>query len=136
MVAIPKPNKDPKNYKPISLLCDPFKTLERLIYACIKPVIDPVLPREEAGFQCKRLTINQVTLLTQETEDNFSAKKKAGIVFVDLTAAYNTVWHCGLTCKLLCLLAKRHMILLIMEIVHDRSFTFTTGARKQQVTMP
>jgi len=39
--------------------------------------------------------------LTQDTEDSFSAKKKAGAVFVDLTAAYDTVWHCGLTCKLL-----------------------------------
>jgi len=39
--------------------------------------------------------------LTQDIEDSFSAKKKAGAVFVDLTAAYDTVWHLGLTCKLL-----------------------------------
>jgi len=40
-------------------------------------------------------------LLTQVIEDNFSAEKKAGAVFVDLTAAYETVWHRDLTCNLL-----------------------------------
>jgi len=35
-------------------------------------------------------------LLTQHIEDSFSAKKKARAVFVDLTAAYDTVWHRGL----------------------------------------
>ena len=41
--ATPKPVKpvgDPKNYKPISLLCVPYKILERLIYARVEPLID------------------------------------------------------------------------------------------------
>jgi len=45
-------------------------------------------------------TVGQVTLLTQDSEDSFSAKKKAGVVFVNLTVAYDTAWHHGLTCKL------------------------------------
>ncbi|KAJ8396816.1 hypothetical protein AAFF_G00014150 [Aldrovandia affinis] len=71
---------------------------------------------------------DQVTLLTQDIEDSFSAKKKAGAVFVDLTAAYDTVWHRGLTCKLLRLLPDRHMVRMIMELVRNRSFTLTTGS--------
>jgi len=53
IVAIPKPEKpleDPKSYRPVSLLCVPFKTLERLIYARVDPIINPLLPREQAGF--------------------------------------------------------------------------------------
>jgi len=57
---------------------------------------------------------DQVTLLTQDIEDSFSAEKKAGAVFVDLTAAYDTVWHRGLTCKLLRLLPDRYMVHMIM----------------------
>ena len=53
---------------------------------------------------------------------NFSAKK-AGAVFVDLTEAYNTVWHRGLICKLLRLLPDWHKIRMIMELVGNRSFT-------------
>ena len=48
-------------------------------------------------------------------------------MFVDLTEAYDTVWHCGLTCKLLRLLRDRHMLHMIMEMVGNRSFTLTTG---------
>jgi len=65
--------------------------------------------------------------LTQDIEDSFSAKK-AEAVFVNLTAAYDTVWHRGLICKLLRLLPDRHMI---MEMVGNPSFTLTTGNGKR-----
>ena len=54
-----------------------------------------------------------------------------GAVFIDLTAAYDTVWHRGLTCKLLRLLPDKHMVKMIMELVRNRSFTLTTGDSKQ-----
>jgi len=54
IVAIPKPEKplgDPKSYRPMSLLCVPFKILERLLYACFDPIIDPLPPWEQVGFR-------------------------------------------------------------------------------------
>ena len=128
MVVIPKPAKpvgDPKSYRPISLLCVPYKILERLIYAHVEPLIDPLLPKEQAGFRRGKSTVDQVVLLTQNIEDSFEAKKKAGAVFIDLTAAYDTVW------KLLRLLPDKHMVKMIMELVRNRSFTLTTGDSKQ-----
>ena len=110
IVAIPVTGKgmwSPKNYRPISPLCLPFKILQRLIYARIDPIIDPLLPREQADFRHGRSTVDQVTLLAQDIEDSFSAEKKAGAVCVNLTAAYDTVWHHGLTPKLLWLLLRR-----------------------------
>jgi len=82
-------------------VCVPFKILERLICNRFDPIIDQLLPQEQAGFRHGRSPVDQVTLLTQDIEDNLSTKKMAGAVFVDLTAAYDTVWHRGLTCKLL-----------------------------------
>ena len=76
---IPKPEKplgDPKSYRPISLLCVPFKILERLIYARVESIIDPLLPREQAYFRHGRSAVDQVTLLTQDIEDSFSVKKR------------------------------------------------------------
>ena len=73
--------------------------------------------------------MDQVVLLTQNIEDSFEAKK-AGAVIVDLTAAYDTVWCRGLTCKLLKLLPDKHMVQMIMELVWNRSFTLTTGDSK------
>ena len=122
MVAIPKPAKpvgDPKSYRTISLLCVPYKILERLIYARVEPLVDPLLPKEQAGFQRGKSTVNQVVLLIQNIEDSFEAKKKAGAVFVYLRAAYDSVWHRGLTCKLLRLLPDKHMVRMIMELVRN-----------------
>ena len=79
VVAIPKPNQplgDPKCFRPISLLCVPFKILERLIYVRIKLINDPLLPKEHAWFRRERSTLDQVTLLTQKIVNSFSAKKK------------------------------------------------------------
>jgi len=134
IVAIPQPEKQlggPKSYRPISLLCVPFKILERLVYARGETIIGPLLPREQTGVRYGRSAVDQVTMLTQDIEDSFSAKKKAGALFVDLTAAYDTVWHRGLTCKLLRLLPDRHMVHMIMEMVGNRSFTLTTGNSKR-----
>ena len=134
MVTIPKPAKpvgDPKSYQPISLLCIPYKILERLIYARVEPLIDPLLPKEQAGFRRGKSTVDQVALLTQNIEDSIEAKKKAGVVFIDLTGAYHTVWYRGLTCKLLRLLPDKHMVRMIMELVRNRSFILITGDSKK-----
>ena len=133
VVAIPKPKKPvegSKSYRPISLDCVPYEILQRLIHARVEPIVDPLLPREQAGFRRGRSTVDQTVLLTQNIENSFEAKKKAGAVFVDLIAAYDTVWHRGRTCKLLRLLPDKHMVQMISEIVQNRSFTLTTGDSK------
>ena len=134
VVAILKPTKpvgDPKSYRPISLLCISYEILERLIYDRVEPLIDPLHPKEQAGFRHGKSTVDQVVLLTQNMKDSFEAKKKARAVFVNLTAACDTVWHRGLTCKLLRLLPDKHMVKMIMELVRNQSFTLTTGDSKQ-----
>ena len=128
LFALPKSNKpsqDPKSYRHISLLCVPFKSLERLLLSRIDPVVEPQLLREQAGFRRHRSTVDQVTLLTQYIEDSFQHNEKAMIVFVDLTAAYATVGHRGLHLKLLRTIPDRHMVGFIMDIpelriVHKR----------------
>jgi len=81
--------------------------------------------RDTVGFQHGSSTVHQVTLLIQDTEDSFSSEKKAGAAFVDLTAAYDIVWHRDLACKLLRLLYGKHMIRMIMVLIGNRSFTLT-----------
>ena len=73
----------------------------------------------------------QTVFLTQNIEDLFEAKKKARAMFVNLTAAYVTFWHRGLTRRLLGLLPYKHMVRMIMVLVRNRSFTLTTGDSNQ-----
>ena len=80
------------------LQCPLQDNLERLIFSRVKPIIDALVPKNRLGFDAKS------QLLTQNIEHSFEAKKNAGAVFVNLTVAYDTDWHHGLTCKLLKLL--------------------------------
>ena len=114
----------------ISALC-PLQDPREAYLHRVEPLIDPLLPKEQAGFRRGKSTVDQIVLLTQNIKDSFEAKKKAGAVFIDLTAAYDIVWHRGLTCKLLKLLPDKHMVKMIMELVRNRSFTLTTGDSKQ-----
>jgi len=89
VVAVLKPNKPanvPNSCRPINLLCVAYKLFERLIYNRIKPIIESVHPDEQAGFRPNRCTLDQ---------------RQKGVVFVNLSAAYDTVWHRGLTLKFL-----------------------------------
>ena len=134
VVAIPKLKnllRTQKAIVPSPYFASLYKILERLIHARVEPIVDPFLPREQAGFRRGSSAVDQTVLLTQNIEDSFEAKKKADVVFVNLTAAYGTVWHGGLTCKLLRLPPDKHMIRMIMELVRNRSFTFTIGDSKQ-----
>ena len=130
IIALRKPNKpvnDPKGYRPIALLCVPYKILERLLHARLEPVIDPKLPKEQAGFRRGKSAADQVTLLTQDIEDSFQRGEKAGVVLLDLTAAYDTVWLRGLHLKLLHTIPDRHIVDFIMELLSNRSFTLHTS---------
>ena len=86
------------------------------MHARVEAIVDPGLPREQVGFQRGRSTLDQTALPTQNIENSFEAKKKTDAVFVDLTAAYDTDWHRGLTSKLLKLLPDKHMVQMIMKL--------------------
>ena len=102
-VAIPKPGKDPKmasSYRPVSLLSMCYKLLERIILHRISPAVDEILNIEQAGFRPGRSTLDQVLALTTYVENSYQRRDKTGVVFLELTAAYDTVWHNGLLVKL------------------------------------
>ena len=60
--------------------------MERLIHSRINPVVDPQLPKEQAGFRLGKSTVDHVALLGQDIEDSFQANEKAGVVLLDPTA--------------------------------------------------
>jgi len=96
VIALLKPGKldtSPKSYRPISFLCTTFKLTERLILNRINPIVEKFLPHEQAGFRSGRYTVDQVDCLTQNIEQAFGDKNVCGAIFLDLTAAYDTVWE-------------------------------------------
>ena len=60
------------------------------------------------------------------------------VVFVDVTAAFDTFKHHGFNCKLLRLLSNKHMVRINLDLVENKSFTLTNGDSKStsQITTP
>ena len=130
VVAILKPGKDPnllQSYCPISLLCSSYKLMERMILSRINPIVDPLLPGEQAGFRSGKSTCDQVAKLTQDIERAFQNMQVCGAVFLDLTSTYDTVWHKGLHLKLLKSIRCKQMTDFIMELLCNRSFVLCTS---------
>uniref|UniRef100_H3B9H4 Reverse transcriptase domain-containing protein n=1 Tax=Latimeria chalumnae TaxID=7897 RepID=H3B9H4_LATCH len=94
VIALLKPGKDtsdPKNFRPISLLCHLYKLYERLILNCLSPHIEQHLIPEQARFRPGKSCTGQILNITQHIEDGFERGMITGGVFVDLSAAYDTV---------------------------------------------
>ena len=103
IIAVLKPKKDPTlaaSYRPISLLSVCYKLLERLLLSCISHLTEKFLSPAQAGFRPGRSTCEQALALSTYIENGFQKNLKTGAVFVDLTAAYDTVWHRGLLVKI------------------------------------
>ena len=135
VLALLKPGKDPsvpKNYRPISLLSHLYKLFERLILNRVGPVIDNLLIPEQAGFRPGKSTTSQVLNLTQYIEDGFEEGKVTGVVFVDLSAAYDTVNHRCLLHKILELTKDIHLTILIESMLENRHFFVELGSKKSR----
>ena len=96
VIRLLKPGKhqtSPQSYRPISLLFSTYKMMEHLLLRRINPIINPLLPNDQAGIMQGRSTVDQVIRLTQTIEQSFHDREITGVFFLDLTAAYDTVWH-------------------------------------------
>ena len=125
-----KPVRNPKSYQLIFLLCVHYKILERLFTPESSQLLNHCFLKSHLSMQKVNHGSNH-SLLIQNIKDSFEAKKMTSAVFVDLTVAHDTVWHCGLSCNLLSLLLNNLMVNIIMKLIHNQSFTLTTSDSKQ-----
>ena len=136
VVALLKPGKDaeiPKSYRPISLLCILYKLYERMIMARISPIIvDEKMSPDQAGFREGRSCCSQVLNLTQYIEDGFELGKITGTVFVDLTAAYDTVNHRLLLLKVAKVIRNPNIVRIIQSLLSNRLFFVEMDGRRSR----
>ena len=110
IVLIPKPNKDTDkgtSYRPISLLS---------VIAVI------------AGTSCTSQLLN----LTQYIEDGYEKSLTTGTVFVDLSAAYDTVNHRVLLTKLYGMTEYAEFTKLIGSMMRNRRFYVELNGKKSR----
>ncbi|KAK3103174.1 hypothetical protein FSP39_017008 [Pinctada imbricata] len=104
VIPLPKPGKDPndpQSYRPISLTSHLCKTMETVLnnrlrwYLEKKGIIDPA----QSGFRSNRSTLDHLVTLETEIKCGIASKQYTGAVFLDISKAFDLVWHEGLIYK-------------------------------------
>jgi hypothetical protein len=132
VIAVLKPGKtaqDPKNYRPIALLSVVYKLFEKVLANRMSSLVESQLPVEQAGFREGRSTCEQVLSLTTCIENGFQRGEKTGLVLLDLTAAYDTVWKTGLLAKTLDMIKSRSFIILLNNMLSNRKIRVFLGGK-------
>jgi hypothetical protein len=97
VILIPKLGKDPKevkSYRPISLLPIITKLLEKLILRRIDP--DFTSSDHQFGFRPAHSTTQQCHRITHTILKALNNKEYCTSVFLDVSQAFDRVWHPGL----------------------------------------
>ena len=100
-----------KNYRPISLLPICGKIFEKCIYNSLYSYLESnnILSKSQSGFRKGDSCISQLLAITHEIYSNFDAYPSLVTrgVFLDISKAFDKVWHEGLLFKLKIIWYKR-----------------------------
>ena len=90
------------NYRPISLLSAVGKTMERIVFKYLYNHLTDnfILSENQSGFQPGRSTVTQLVEIFHEFCKSMEAGKEIRVVFLDISKAFDRVWHSGLLHKL------------------------------------
>ena len=93
-----------KNYRPISLLPICGKFLEKLIFNKLYSYLqlNDLITPNQSGFRPGDSTTNQLSYLVDEIYQAFDSTESLEVraVFLDVSKAFDKVWHSGLIFKL------------------------------------
>ncbi|XP_030753839.1 uncharacterized protein LOC115880697, partial [Sitophilus oryzae] len=106
--------------------------LKRMLLNRIGPLILEHTPVEQAGFRPHRSCVDQVLSLTTHIEAGFQKQLKTTVVYVDLTAAYDTVWREGLLYKFLVVPCSRIASLLNNMLDEGRQALPNNNRKKKE----
>ena len=91
-----------KSYRPISLLPILSKGSEKLFITRIQPILQSthIIPEHQFGFRRKHSTIKQVHCITNIIHRAIENKQYCTAAFLDISQAFDKLWHEGLLYKL------------------------------------
>jgi hypothetical protein len=131
ITLFPKPGKPhhlPSSYRPISLLPLLSKLFEKLIITRIDKYITNsiAIPHHQFGFRAAHSTIQQCHRIVNEISSALEKKQYCCAVFLDVSQAFDRVWHAGLLFKLKQILPDS-LYLLMKSYLEDRNYKVKQG---------
>ena len=113
-----------KNYRPISLLPICGKIFEKIIFNQLYKYLDAnnLITKNQSGFRPGDSTSNQLLYLINEIHEAFDDPKSLEVraVFLDISKAFDKVWHDGLIFKLKQNGISVSLIKLLGNYLHNR----------------
>ena len=90
------------NYRPVSLLASFSKICERVVFFHLYNFLMETgfLYKFQSGFRPGDSTINQLIFLVHKIYEALEDGKEVRVVFLDISKAFDKVWHAGLLRKL------------------------------------
>ena len=94
--------QDKTNYRPISLLPICGKIFEKIVFDSIYSFLlhNNLLSENQSGFRPGDSTINQLLAITTEIYNSFETLNETRAVFLDMSKAFDKVWHEALIFKM------------------------------------
>ena len=95
-------------------------------------ITEDAIIQEQSGFRSGKSCTSQLLNLTQHIEDGFEKSAITGTVFVDLSAAYDTVNHKLLLNKLYDLTRDAKFTTLVRDMLSNRRFIVDLNGQKSR----
>ena len=89
-----------KNYRPISLLCNVSKVLERLIFDKVSPFVTRQITMSQFGFLRNHSSVQQILKFLINIVNQIDNKCQCDVIYLDFRKAFNSVPHKELLHKL------------------------------------
>ena len=95
-------SKDPKNYRPISLLEVPGKILEKIVNKRLREFLETnnIISDKQHGFRKARGTDTALTNIHEAIANQIARKSQCYVILRDVSKAFDKVWHDGLRYKI------------------------------------
>ena len=126
VIALPKPKRDLSdinNYRPISLLSSLSKPLEKHIHNHLLKYLETrnLLYARQSGFRPSFSCHTALTRLVDSWLNNINVKKLTGVVYLDLSKAFDLINHEILLKKLRHYILNENVIQLIRSFLSNRT---------------
>ena len=112
------------NYRPISVLPICAKIYEKVIYNTLYNYFEAnnILNENQSGFRAKDSCVNQLTSITHNIYQSFDSSPSLEVrgVFLDISKAFDRVWHDGVLFKLRSNRVEGNLYKLIKSFLSDR----------------
>ena len=129
IILLLKPKKDkqqPSSYRPISLLSCLGKLLEKIVKQRLTLEVERrnILPAHQAGFRSKKSTLYNIIRLERYAHEQLhgpQGRRHAGVIFFDIKAAFDSVWHDGLIYKLNDIRLPQYLLKYLVSFLYNRT---------------